>query len=254
MSFLNKSLRSRIFLSMILLVIGASILIVVVTVFQYRENTQDYHRERLIRKETAIRENIDYVIKNTTYPVETDKIAFIFKNKIYEIKDIHQLDVFLYDLEGNLLISSQASFIKDTTHSKISKKALEGLKKSIDKHFIEKFVEKDFEYQSSFTYITDSHFKPIAILNLPYLEDDEFLNKELKEYLGRLGIAYIFMLLFAIVLAYFLSKYITRSLNTISEKIKETRLNKRNKKILIPLLSRVIYLLTTCEFMIKKIT
>ena len=83
MSFLNRSLRSRIFLSMILLVIGASILIVVVTVFQYRENTQDYHRERLIRKETAIRENIDYVIKNTTYPVETDKIAFIFKYVLF---------------------------------------------------------------------------------------------------------------------------------------------------------------------------
>ena len=98
MSFLNRSLRSRIFLSMILLVIGASILIVVVTVFQYRENTQDYHRERLIRKETAIRENIDYVIKNTTYPVETDKIALIFKNKIYEIEDIHQLNIFLYFL------------------------------------------------------------------------------------------------------------------------------------------------------------
>ena len=94
MSFLNRSLRSRIFLSMILLVLGASILIVIVNVFQYRENTQDYHRERLIRKETAIRENIDYVIKNTTYPVETTKISLIFKNRIYEIKDIHQLDVF----------------------------------------------------------------------------------------------------------------------------------------------------------------
>lgn len=240
MSLLNRSLRSRIFLSMILLVIGASILIVLVTVFQYRENTQDYHRERLIRKETAIRENIDYVIKNTTYPVETDKIALIFKNKIYEIKDIHQLDVFLYDLQGNLLISSQASFIKDTTHTKISKQALTGLKKSIDKHYIEKYIEKKFEYQSSFTYITDTHFKPIAILNLPYLENDDFLNKELKEYLGRLGIAYIIMLLFAIILAYFLSKYITRSLNSISEKIKETRLNKRNKKILIPLQSQEI--------------
>ncbi len=240
MSILNRSLRSRIFLSMILLVIGASILIVVVTVFQYKENTQDYHRERLIRKETAIRENIDYVIKNTTYPVETDKIPLIFKNKIYEIKDIHKLDLFLYDLEGNLLISSQASFIKDTTHTKISKQALEGLKKSIDKHYVEKYVEKKFEYQSSFTYITDNHFKPIAILNLPYLEDDGFLNKELKEYLGRLGIAYIVMLLFAIILAYFLSKYITRSLNSISEKIKETRLDKRNKKILIPLQSQEI--------------
>jgi len=48
------------------------------------------------------------------------------------------------------------------------------------------------------------------------------------------------MLLFAVILAYFLSKYITRSLNTISDKIKETRLDKRNKKILIPLRSQEV--------------
>lgn len=35
----------------------------------------------------------------------------------------------------------------------------------------------------------------------------------------------------AIVLAYFLSKYITKSLKTISDKMNETRLEKRNKKI-----------------------
>ncbi len=240
MGFLNRSLRSRIFLSMILLVIGASVLIVVVTVFQYRENTNDYHRERLIRKETAIRENIDYVIKNTTYAVETNKIALIFKNKIHEIKDIHKIDLFLYDLEGNILISSKASIIKDTTSSKISSQVLEGLKKSTDKHFIERFIENKLEYQSSFTYITDHQFKPIAILNLPYFEDDEFLNYELKEYLWRLGFAYILMLIFAIILAYFLSKYITRSLNSISSTIKETRLDKQNKKILIPLQSQEV--------------
>ena len=39
------------------------------------------------------------------------------------------------------------------------------------------------------------------------------------------------MLIIAIVLAYFLSTYITRSIQTISQKINETRLNKRNEKI-----------------------
>ena len=144
MSFLNRSLRSRIFLSMILLVIGASVLIVVVTVFQYRENTNDYHRERLIRKETAIRENIDYVIKNTSYAVETDKIPLIFKNKIYEIKDIHKIDLFLYDLEGNILISSKPSFTEDTLYANISNQVLVGLKNSSDRHYIEKFIENKF--------------------------------------------------------------------------------------------------------------
>ena len=91
-------------MSMFLLVILASILIAVVTIFQYREEAKDYHSDRLQRKETSIRENIDYMLKNTTYPVETEYIALIFKNKIYEIKDIHNLEIYLYDLDGQLLM------------------------------------------------------------------------------------------------------------------------------------------------------
>jgi two-component system, NtrC family, nitrogen regulation sensor histidine kinase NtrY len=232
MSF-YKSLRFRIFLSMFLLVLGASILIAIVTVYQYKEEAADYHKERLLRKEENIRKNIDFILKNTTYPVETDKIPLIFKEKIYELKAIHHLEIYLYDLEGNLLKSSMASFFIDTTETKMKQYALKALENSPTKSFIEEFEEDGQEYRSSYTYITDTYFKPLAILNLPYIEDDGFIKRELRENLSRLGVAYLFMLLIAIVLAYFLSKYITRSLNEISEKITETRLNKRNKKILI---------------------
>ena len=71
----------------------------------------------------------------------------------------------------------------------------------------------------------------MAILNLPYLENDDFLNKELDEFLERLAYAYLVMLIIAISLAYFLSKYITKSLKTISDKMNEIRLEKQNKKI-----------------------
>ena len=57
------------------------------------------------------------------------------------------------------------------------------------------------------------------------------MTKELRENLKRASIVYGFMLFIAIGLAYILSKYITRSLQTVTEKITETRLNKRNKKI-----------------------
>ncbi|MBZ0327751.1 MAG: GHKL domain-containing protein [Altibacter sp.] len=229
----TKSLRFRIFLSMLLLVVGASILIALVTIFQYSEEAEDYHRERLLRKETAIRENINYALKTTTYPVDTENIPLIFKEKIYEIKNIHNLEIYLYDLDGNLLKSSKASFFKDTTAETLPTYVIEALETSSNKHFVEQFKEDGQEYQSAYSYITDSYFKPLAILNLPYIEDDGFLNKELKENLTRLGYAYLLMLLIAIALAYFLSKYITRSLNAISEKITQTRLNKRNKKIFI---------------------
>ncbi len=231
MYFYKKSLRTRIFLSMFLLVLGASVLIAIVTVFQYKEEAQDYHRDRLLRKEAAIRANIKYVLDNTTYPEETNQIPLIFKDKIYEIKDIHGLEIFLYDLEGNLLKSSRPSFFKDTVSPKIPKPILDEIENSPNKNFIKEFQENGQKYQSSYTYITDSYFKPLAILNLPYIEDDGFINNELTEYLYRLGIAYFFMLLAAIAISYFLSKYITRSLKEISEKLTETRFDTRNKKI-----------------------
>jgi len=229
MKLFRQSLRSRIFLSMLILVIGASVLIVVVTVLQYQEEAEDYHRDRLQRKETAIREHINYIIKSVTYEVVTEEVPIIFKDKIYELKAIHQLDINLYDLNGNILKTSKASFIKDT--STVSPNILKHLRRSADKSFIEQFEEDGQEYQSSYTYITDQYFKPLAILNLPYIEDDGFIKKELKRNLTKLAIAYFFMLLIAIALAYFLSKYITKSLNTISEKITDTKLDKRNKKI-----------------------
>ncbi|MFC7356274.1 sensor histidine kinase [Jejudonia soesokkakensis] len=216
---------------MILLILLASILIAIVTIFQYREEAEDYHRDRLQRKEANIRENINFVIEENSFAKETKNIPYIFKEKIYEIKAIHNLELYFYDLEGNLLKSSKASFIKDTTKQKIPAYVMEALESSADKHYVEEFEEDGQKYQSSYSYITDSYFKPLAILNLPYIEDDDFINKELKESLTRLGIAYIFMLFIAVALAYFLSKYITKSLNTVSEKITETRLDKRNKKI-----------------------
>ena len=233
MAFYKKSLRNRIFFSMILLILLASVLIGVVTIFQYREEAQDYHRERLERKEANIRQHIDYVLEETTFELETDKIPLIFKEDIFVIKKIHGLEIFFYDLDGNLLKSSQARIVKDTSLQKMSDAALVALRQSPDKQFVVEFEENDQEYQSSYTYITDASFKPLAILNLPYIEDDGFINKELKENLTRLGLAYFLMLLIAIALAYFLSKYITRSLNTVSQKIIETRLNKRNKRIQI---------------------
>ncbi len=103
----------------------------------------------------------------------------------------------------------------------------------MDKRYVLDDTAAGDKYQASYTYINDDKFKPIGILNLPYFEDNTLNDMELKEFLIRLSVVYLFMLLIAIVLAYFISKYITRSLQTISDKITQTDLTKRNEKILI---------------------
>src|SRR5690606_1609956 len=141
--------------------------------------------------------------------------------KIYEIQDIHNMELLLFDLDGKVLSSSRASFFERPSEF-IPKNILIELKNASDKKHVIRFREDDKKFRSSYSYITDHHFKPLAILNLPYIEEDDFISRELKNFLVRLAQVYFLMMFIAIVLSYFLSKHITKSLNTITDKIKET--------------------------------
>lgn len=231
--FAKLSLRSRIFFAMILLVLIASVLIAGVTLYQYREQSRDYHIVRLERKEAQIKQSIEYALKETTFPVITENLSLIFRDEIYRIADVQNVNFNIYDLQGNLIKSSKPRFRNDSIVSVLNPEILTNLNASPTKRYVEDLVQGDDRYKASYTYITDNRFKPIGILNLPYFEDNSFNNMELQEFLMRLGMVYLFMLLFAITLAYFISKYITRSLQTISEKITKTELTKRNEKIII---------------------
>ena len=247
MKIFKLSLRNRIFISMILLVLGASILIAGVTVYQYKQESEAYHKERLERKEQAIRENIKFVLDKTTHVVSTENLPVILKerDKIYEMSQVHEMQLNIYDLTGRLLIKSNESFFRDTTNVQIPNEILRNLETSPTKRFLKKSEINGQKTQSSYTYIHDNQFKPLAILYLPYLQDDEVLQKDLNDFLMKLGEVYLFMLLAAISMSYFLSKYITKSLKIVSEKIIETRLDKRNQKIQIENVSEEIYTLVT---------
>jgi len=208
-------------------------LIAGVTVYQYKHESEAYHRERLERKEQAIRENIKFVIESTTHVVNTQNIPVILqeRNKIYEISQVHDMELYIYDLSGKLLIKSNETFFRDTTNTQIPQNVLRELEASPNRRFLKHSEVNNQKFQSSYTYINDSQFKPLAILYLPYLQDDKKLQKDLNDFLMKLGEVYLFMLLIAILLSYFLSKYITKSLKIVSGKIIETRLDKRNQKI-----------------------
>ena len=108
------SLRSRIFLYMILLVVVASILIAAVTIYQYNEQSKDYHKQRLERKERQLLSSIDYVLRETTYERVTEKLDLIFKDKIYQIANNLNVEFNIYDLGGTLVKSSKPSFENDS--------------------------------------------------------------------------------------------------------------------------------------------
>ncbi len=225
------SLRIRIFLSMILLTLIASILIASISIYQFKNEAKDYHHERLERKENAIKEHINFVLATTTYPLTENNIPLIFKDKIHELSDIHSLQINIYSLKGKLLKSSKSSFSIDTVAPPIPNYILGLIQSSIDKRYVDVKTIDDKKYRASFSQIKDLKFKPLGILNLPYIQDDGFYERELRNFLIRLGQVYSFMLVIAFGLAYFLSSYITKSLKSISLRITSTNLNQKNEKI-----------------------
>ncbi|MCH4552032.1 sensor histidine kinase [Aestuariibaculum lutulentum] len=233
MKLKKLSLRTRIFLAMIMLVFLASVLISAVAIYQYKEQSEAYHNENLENKERNIQTHLKRILngRQNTWEVKTENIPIIFKEEIFNIADIHKLQINLYDLDGGLLISSRAGIQRQEADSCLKAEILNAISNTAEHMYMDVHKENGEIFQSSYTYLLDQQSKAIAILNLPYLTKDDFLTNEILAFLQRIAYAFIFVLLLAIGIAFLLSKYITKSLQTISEKINATRLERRNEKI-----------------------
>lgn len=219
---------------MIVLVLLASILILVVTILQYDEQTQDYNIQRFERKEATTKETIELELSNkTTYPVNTENLSKIFQERIYEISSINKLNISIFDLHGNLLVSSKTNAFEANTIKPLVYNILNELAQNSNHKILKTSEDDGVGYQTSYTYINDPKFKRIGILELQFTQDNSEIETELKEFISRLSLVYLLMFLIAIALAYFLSSYITRSIKTISDRMQQTRLNERNEKIIL---------------------
>lgn len=229
---------------MTLLVLLASILIVVVTVYQYDEQTKDYNIHRFERKEATTIETINLELTNkTTYAVKTENLRRIFQERIYEISSINRLNISIFDLHGNLLVSSKMNAFEEIDVEPLSYETLNDLAQNSDHKILNTREEKGWGFQTSYTYINDPKFKRIGILELQFTQNNTEMEEELEEFIKRLSLVYILMFMIAIALAYFLSSYITRSIKTISDRMQQTRLNERNEKIILESASSEIEIL-----------
>ena len=229
----NKmSLRLRIFISMILLVFTATLLILGSTYYQYRTESEQYNSYRQDRKETQLTKQINYLV-NKHDLADNYEAWDGYKIDFEEITKIHNVEYSIFTTEGQPLyysylpleiISNNYSLDKDFSEMLIS----------LEEGKITRENSTDVgKFQSSYTVLKDSFGNKYAILFFPYFQDVSFAESELNVFLTTLYQIYFIMLVVAIVLAYFISRYVTRSIETIRLKINQTGLLKKNEKILL---------------------
>ena len=233
------SIRFRIFIAMSSLVVIAFGGIAILTIPQYKEQSNKYHEQRLERKKSQLQRSISYVFQETPFGLNKAEIDSIFKEKIFQIADVQNVNFSIYSLDGNLLNST----IIDSVKNKISDSILKKLNQSKNLSIIQKTTIGKIQYRSSYSLVLDTFSNPIWILNLPYYDDDTLNTYELDSFIIIFGEVYFLILIIAIIFSYLISVYITKSLSEIGKKIKLTRLDKTNTKIQIKARSKEVNIL-----------
>ena len=229
--FKNKmSLRLRIFISMILLVFTATLLVLGSTYYQYRTESDQYNSYRQERKENQLKKQINYIVDK--YELSNNYLEWdSFNNDFVEITEIHSVEYSIFTLEGKPLFYSYLPLDVISNNYSLDTDFAKMLVSNEEGKFTSENTTDVGKFQASYSVLKNNLGEKYAILFFPYFQDVSFAESELNVFLSTLYQIYFIMLVVAIVLAYFISRFVTRSIETIRLKIGQTGLLKKKEKI-----------------------
>ena len=229
--FKNKmSLRLRIFISMIFLVFTAILLILGSTYYQYRTESDQYNSYRQERKENQLKRQINYIVNK--YNLSNNYSDWEnYDNDFDEITKIHSVEYSIFTIQGAPLFYSYLPLDIISNNYSLDKDFANMLVANDEGKFTSENLTDVGKFQASYSVLKNDAGEKYAILFFPYFQDVSFAESELNVFLSTLYQIYFIMLVVTIVLAYFISRFVTRSIETIRVKIGQTGLLKKNEKI-----------------------
>jgi len=149
-----------------------------------------------------------------------------------EVSDIHGVDVNVYDLEGNLQVSSEANvYTKGVLSKKMDPTAFYHLDRMrLVQHSQEEKIG-NFSYLSIYSPVRDDRGKVYAYINIPYFTSKPELRQEISNFLVTIINLNAFIFLIAGLIALFITNRITNSFSIISDKMREVNLGQMNEQI-----------------------
>ena len=229
--FKNKmSLRLRIFISMILLVFTATLLVLGSTYYQYRTESDQYNSYRQERKENQLKRQINYIVNKYDLSDQYD-LWEGYEKDFEEITKIHSVEYSIFTTGGRPLFYSYLPLDVISNNYSLEEDFAEMLVSTEEGKFTSENFTDVGKFQASYSVLKNDIGEKYAILFFPYFQDVSFAESELNVFLSTLYQIYFIMLVVAIVLAYFISRYVTRSIETIRLKIGQAGLLKKNEKI-----------------------
>ena len=258
-SFWQFTIRNQVHGTIILISIFSFLVIGITTILFFISRYHSNNREKLSRTihvmENELRGAIDSV---SVFQFRLDNLDNVSHNKLEEVinkvSGIHAADINLYNLNGDLKVSSlPLPYDKGIVSAKMDPVAYYHLSKLNDVQFFQEQHIGSLLYLSNYLPVRDESGKEYAYLNIPYFESQNKLQDEISNFLVTIINLNAFIFLVAGIIALFITNRITRSFSLISGKMKEINLETRNEEIVWKRNDEIGDLVNEYNKMVKKL-
>ncbi|MEO5945536.1 MAG: ATP-binding protein, partial [Chitinophagaceae bacterium] len=231
------NIRSQVHSTIIFISIFSFVVIGVATISFFISRNRQSNSEKLSRtmkimvnemeKKMADHNTFDDVIK--IYDSVTNNNL---QKLVEDVSDIHGVDVNVYDLNGDLQVSSEANvYTKGVLSKKMEPAAFFHLDRMRQVQHVQEEKVGNFSYLSIYSPVRDQQGIVEAYVNIPYFTSRPELRQEISNFLVTIINLNAFIFLIAGLIALFITNRITHSFAIISDKMKEVNLGKHNDEI-----------------------
>lgn len=210
------SLRKKVFWGFLIICLLSIVSSSIVSFFILRKNATEQSRTDLQKKSEALMSALDYAVSHEQ--VSAQDLPTVLANDIFEIADINNQDIIIYDLTGNFLISNKD--INLIAEKRLSIPLVnEILQKDgrVDVHTYDQTI--DANVTSSYTVLKNNMLQPIGIVFFPYYHNDSAYFSVFNKYLNYILIVNLLIILIAVWLSWIISKNLTNAVTKFSEMI-----------------------------------
>lgn len=235
LDWFTLSFRTRINYSMLLMIIISFVIIGLITISFFRKQYDNFYSDRLQRKEKVVHASLEYFIQqnlSNENNVQAEHMNNALGYEVSRLAEINDIDINLYDKDGNMAVASQpAIYDKGIISGKMNPDAYFNLVNTQGAQITEREGIGGLKYLATYAPVRNNAGQTIAYLGIPYFARSKDINDEVSSFLVALMNVYVFLLICAAILAFFISNSITRPLTIISEKLRILNLNKKNEPI-----------------------
>ncbi len=210
------SLRNRVFFGFLLVCLLSVVASSLVPYFVLRKNSVNNSRIDMQEKTGAVMRYLDYAVSRTR--VQTGDLKEVLGDKIFEIADINQHDIVLYDLKGDYLLSSKDKNL--IGQKKIPINIVNRVLSAKARYDIKGYdADKDAVLTSSYLLLKNNDLEPIAIVYIPLYHDESAYFDLLNIYVKYIAIVDIFLILFSIWFSWVMSNSLAKNITKFSDMI-----------------------------------